>query len=143
MRNILLWLTKNGEAAEYGPWYWQQLSNITLTYNGEIFYTTTSTASQLWNLVTDTKQAGVDLVVPATANSAAKSGFVSPWVDIPFAQVNIPYDKMVKLVHGKPILNAVVNLAFTCPTSDAYTLHAVYLYNSALLMSRGSSEYIF
>jgi len=143
VRNILLWLTKNGEAAEYGPWYWQQLGNITLTYNGEIFYTTTSSASQLWNLVTDTKQAGVDLIVPATANSATQSGFVSPWVDIPFAQVNVPYDKEVKLVHGKPILNAVVNLSFTCPTADAYTLHAVYLYNSSLLMSRGSSEYIF
>jgi len=143
VRNILLWLTKNGEAAEYGPWYWNQLSNITLTYNGEIFYTTTSTASQLWNLVTDTKQAGVDLIVPTTANSATQAGFVSPWVDIPFAQVNVPYDKEVKLVHGKPILNAVVNLSFTCPTADAYTLHAVYLYNSSLLMSRGSSEYIF
>jgi len=143
VRNILLWLTKNSDGAAFGPYYWEQLKDLVLTYNGEIFYQSNSSASQLWNLVTDTKQAGVDLAVPSAANSAALEAFVSPWVDIPFAQVNVPYDKEVKLVHGKPILNAVVNLSFTCPDSGAYTLHAVYLYNASLLMSRGSSEYIF
>jgi hypothetical protein len=49
----------------------------------------------------------------------------------------------MKLLHGKPILNAVVNLEFITPTNDAYTLHAMYLYNASLLCSRGSAEYIF
>ena len=143
VRNILLWLTKDSDGAGYGPFYWQQLSNIVLTYNGEIFYTTTGSGSQLWNLVSDTKQAGVDLSAPDTPNAVAKKAALSPWVDIPFAQVNVPYDKESKLVHGKPILNAVVNLSFTCPDTSAYTLHAVYLYNASLLCSRGSSEYVF
>jgi hypothetical protein len=117
---------------------------VTLTYNGEIFYQTTSDESQMWNLVTDTKESGVNLAVPAGAGLAPTQSYLSTWVDVPFAQVNVPYDKEVKLVHGKPILNAVVNLQFTTPASASdYTLHAVYLYNSSLLFSRGSSEYIF
>jgi hypothetical protein len=56
----------------------------------------------------------------------------------------VPYDKEIKLVHGKPILNAIVNLTFDTPTADTdYTLHAVYLYNASLLCSRGSAEYVF
>ena len=105
----------------------------------------------MWNLITDTKESGVNLAVAGagnpvvpTANGAVAAPYLSTWLDVPFAQVNVPYDKESKLVHGKPILNAVVNLTFTCPTSgDNYTLHAVYLYNASLLMSRGSSEYIF
>lgn len=143
VRNVLLWLTKAGDAAAFGPWYWQQMSNVTLTYNGEIFYQTSSSESQMWNLITDTKESGVNLAVPTAANAGTLGPALSTWLDVPFAQVNVPYDKESKLVHGKPILNAVVNLSFTTPDASAYTLHAVYLYNASLLMSRGSSEYIF
>lgn len=143
VRNILLWLTKQGDAAAFGPWYWSQMGNVTLTYNGEIFYQSTDIESQMWNLITDTKESGVNLAVPTAANAATLGPALSTWLDVPFAQVNVPYDKESKLVHGKPILNAVVNLSFTTPDASAYTLHAVYLYNSSLLMSRGSSEYIF
>jgi hypothetical protein len=56
----------------------------------------------------------------------------------------VPYDKEMKLVHGKPILNAIVNLEFRCPAaSQNFVLHAMYLYNASLLCSRGSAEYIF
>lgn len=143
VRNILLWLTKSGDATSFGPWYWRQLGDVTLTYNGEIFYQSSSIESQMWNLITDTKESGVNLAVPSAAGAGTLAPYLSTWLDVPFAQVNVPYDKEVKLVHGKPILNAVVNLSFTTPDSGAYTLHAVYLYNSSLLMSRGSSEYIF
>jgi hypothetical protein len=63
---------------------------------------------------------------------------------MPFQQTNIQVDKDILLVHGKPILNAVVNLSLQTPTAAAdYTLTVVYLYNSSLLMSRGGAEYIF
>ena len=145
VRNILLWLTKNSDVAAEGPFYWAPMSDVTLTYNGEIFYQTTSDESQMWNLITDTKESGANIAVPAGAGAAPTQSYLTTWVDVPFAQVNVPYDKEVKLVHGKPILNAVVNLQFTTPdnTAGGYTLHAVYLYNSSLLFSRGSSEYIF
>lgn len=102
VRNILLWLSKNSDAAQYGPWKWQPLANVQLTYNGEIFYQTTSSESQLWNLVSDTKEAGVGLALPVSANAQALAPALSTWVDVPFAQVNVPYDKESKLVHGKP-----------------------------------------
>lgn len=145
VRNILLWLTKNSDVAAEGTFYWAPMSDVTLTYNGEIFYQTTSDESQMWNLITDTKESGANIAVPAGAGAAPTKSYLTTWVDVPFAQVNVPYDKEVKLVHGKPILNAVVNLQFTTPdaTAGGYTLHAVYLYNASLLFSRGSSEYIF
>jgi hypothetical protein len=66
------------------------------------------------------------------------------WVELPFAQVSKEWDRESKFVHGKPILNAVVNLEFNVPAaSTSYILHAMYLYNASLLCSRGSAEYIF
>lgn len=146
VRNILLWLTSTEGVADNGSLYWEQIKDIQLTYNGEIFFKSTSNGAQIWNLVCDTKEPGTNLAVQD--DSGNPTSYLSTYVDIPFAQVNVPYDKQVKLVHGKPILNAVVNLSFTTPavlngTTNKYTLHAVYLYNSSLLCSRGSAEYIF
>jgi hypothetical protein len=147
VRNILLWATDASGVAAQGSHYWLPIKDIQLTYNGEIFYRTDSTASQIWNLVCDTKSAGVNsFLLSGAAPQTWATNVLVPWTDIPFAQVNVPYDKEVKLVHGKPILNAVVNLTCTLPTvvsPDRVTLHAVYLYNSSLLCSRGGAEYIF
>jgi len=144
VRNILLWLTNSADTTANGSHYWEQMKDIQLTYNGEIFFKTASSASQIWNLVCDTKEPGAN--IEQQDGSGGFEPFLSTYVDIPFAQVNVPYDKEVKLLGGKPILNAVVNLSFTTPSvlsGDSWTLHAVYLYNSSLLCSRGSSEYIF
>jgi hypothetical protein len=145
VRNILLWLTKADDVALNGSHSWQPLTDIVLTYNGEIYYRADAGASQMWNLISDTKSAGVNTYTQGGGPPATwATNVLAQWVDVPFAQVNVPYDKEVKLVHGKPILNAVVNLSFKTPTAAAdYTLHAVYLYNSSLLMSRGGAEYIF
>jgi hypothetical protein len=146
VKNIVVWLTLDSEQVPgnttFFPCKWYPLTNVQLTYNGEIFSRFDAGSTQLWNLLNDEKSSktNLNLAVPATSSSAP---FVSTWVDMPFSQVNVPYDKEMKLVHGKPILNAVVNLQFTCPNSSAYTLHAMYLYNASLLCSRGSAEYIF
>jgi hypothetical protein len=56
----------------------------------------------------------------------------------------MPTARESKLVHGKPILNAVVQISFRAPAANtAYTLRAMYLYNASLLCSRGSAEYVF
>ena len=151
VKNIVLWLTKNTEQGPstisngYYPFKWYPLSQVTLTYNGEVFSRFDSSSGQLWNLVSETKSSSLNDVVLATAGSAPGTFTknVSYWLDCPFAQVNIPAERDMKLFHGKPILNAVVNLSFIAPTNDAYTLHAMYLYNASLLCSRGSAEYIF
>lgn len=146
VRNIVLWASLNSDqvvgAGSYNPLLWQPITQVQLTYNGEIFTRFDGNSGQLWNLSCDEKSQSVNYSYWANGAAAAAPA-ISTWVDCPFSQVNVPYDKEMKLVHGKPILNAVVNLQFLLPTTGAYTLHAMYLYNASLLCSRGSAEYIF
>jgi hypothetical protein len=142
VQRILIFLTKGSDLATQGNLYWRPLTGIQLTYNGEVFYRADGNTNALWSLISDTKTSSF-ATVTGTAG-AWTPAFDSTWVDMPFAQVSIPYDKEVKLVHGKPILNAVINLSLSTITSASdYTLNCVYFYNSSLLMSRGGSEYIF
>lgn len=146
VRNILLWLTSSTSVSEQGPAYWLPITDAVLTYNGEIFYRADSASKDIWNLVVDTKPQIVSLAAQ-DGSGGVTAAYPLTWTDIPFAQVNTPYDKELKMVHGKPILNAVVNLSFTTPavlsSPASYTLHAVYIYNSSLMCTRGSAEYIF
>ena len=143
VQRILLWLTKASDVLVNGSHSWLPISDIQLTYNGEIFFKTDSTSAQIWNLVADTKESAINSYVQDASGNWTENALMT-YVDIPFSQVCVPYDREVKLVHGKPILNAVVNLSFSVPSSASdYTLHAVYLYNASLLCSRGSAEYIF
>jgi len=142
VQRILMFLTKGSNTANNGNLYWEPITNIQLTYNGEVFYRADGNTNALWSLISDTKSAQIN----TTANTAGAwtPAYSSTWVDMPFAQVSVPYDKEIKLVHGKPILNAVVNLTLQTASAAAdYVLNVVYLYNSSLLVSRGGSEYIF
>jgi hypothetical protein len=148
VKQIVLWLTLNSEQipgnGSYNPNRWYPLGSITLTYNGEIFSRFDAGSSQLWNLTADTKSQVVSVISANPGGAAgASTTALSYWFSCPFAQVDIASDKDMKLLHGKPILNAVVNLTLTTPDASAYTLHAMYLYNASLLCSRGSAEYIF
>jgi hypothetical protein len=150
VKSIILWLTPAANSTpgnatvgqSYLPLTWYPINNVVLTYNGEIFSRFDVGSAALWNLTTAEKVAAVSTtlrVVGGTANA-----YSSPWVECPFAQVMVPKGRDAALIHGKPILNAVVNLQFDVPAlSTAYVLHAMYLYNSSLLCSRGSAEYIF
>jgi len=153
VKSIVLWLTpssaSNNEnvpgSGGFNPLTWQLMNQIELTYNGEVFSRFDSGSAQIWNIVSDQKQSSFSQVnyTPAAAPGTTTT-VVSYWVDCPFAQVSLPYDRCAELVHGKPILNAVVNLKFNTPAQNtAYVLHAMYLYNASLLCSRGSAEYIF
>ena len=152
VKSIVLWLTENTAAGEstpgsgaFDPLAWYLINNVVLTYNGEIFSRFDAGSAQLWNLTTDQKQNSISYT-QYTAGAAVNTTTTFPtyWVECPFAQVALPYDRQSDLVHGKPILNAVVNLTFDVPAlSTNYVLHAMYLYNSSLLCSRGSAEYIF
>ena len=119
------------------------MNNVVLTYNGEIFSRFDSGSAQLWNLLGDQKAAYVNVTSPNYGSTGVVTA-PSYWVECPFAQINMAIGRDSALVHGKPILNAVVNLTFDVPAlSTSYVLHAQYLYNASLLCSRGSSEYIF
>ena len=150
VKSIVLWLTPNSGAGEstpgsgaFNPLQWLPINSVTLTYNGEVFSRFDSGSAPLWNLTCDEKSAAFNNVIQ-TPGSVATTTPVTTWTECPFAQVCVPYDKEMKLIHGKPILNAVVNLQFQAPAaSTSYVLHAMYLYNASLLCSRGSAEYIF
>ena len=147
VKAVLLWLTTSAGivvgGGAFNPFVWPLMNNVILTYNGEQFSRFDAGSSPLWNLVENEKLSAVNTVAQ-TAGSVASSNVVSYWTECPFAQVSKEWDRETKLVHGKPILNAVVNLQFDAPTANtAYTLHAMYVYNASLLCSRGSSEYIF
>jgi hypothetical protein len=152
VKQILLWFSPTtvgggGNAqtpgsGNYQPLYWTQMTDVTLTYNGEIFNRFDSGSSALWNVVEDQKSAGVTGLVAMNFGSAGSPAqIVQSYVKLDFAQVYVPGERESTLIHGKPILNAVVQLAFTAPAAGV--LHAMYLYNSSLLCSRGSAEYIF
>lgn len=142
VQRILIFLTRTTTTNLNGNLYWLPVSDVVLTYNGEVFYRADGTSNQLLSLMCDTKTASYATVTNTAG--AWTPAFDSTWVDMPFAQVSVPYDKEVKLIHGKPILNAVVNLTFSVPSAQSdWVLNCVYLYNSSLLMSRGGSEYIF
>jgi len=142
VKGILLFLTKGSITAANGNLVWPAISQLQLTYNGEVFYRADSGSFAMWNLLNDTKPNTVSTLLQNGASTPNPT--VTSWIHIPFAQTNIPWDREMMLVGGKPILNAVVNLSLSVPTSATdYVLNAVYLYNSSLLCSRGGAEYVF
>ena len=155
VRDILLWAEPvvASSVGSAGQLFWGDLSNVVLTYNGEIFFTSNGGVAQMWNLIEDKKLPGFDItnINPATGAPAASSDKVAKWVDVKFSQVDIPRDRMYDLISGKPILNAVVQLSCVLPSlptvagaaASSWTLHALYLYNASLLCSRGTTDYVF
>ena len=155
VRDILLWAEPvvSSAVGSAGQFYWGDLSNVVLTYNGEIFFTSNGGVATMWNLIEDKKTPGLEItnITPATGAPTPNSDIVSKWVDVKFSQVDVPRDRMYDLISGKPILNAVVQLQCVLPAlptiagavASSWTLHALYLYNASLLCSRGTTDYVF
>ena len=149
VQRILMFLTRADAqgttgTASNGNLSWYPISNVQLTYNGEVFYRADGSSNPIWSLISDTKTASVSQPTSVSGGGGGWASGTSTWVDMPFAQINVPFDKQVKLVHGKPILNAVINLQLLTPTAQSdWVLNVIYLYNASLLMSRGGSEYVF
>jgi len=148
VKSIVLWLTATATSTpgsgNYDPLRFVPINSVQLTYNGEIFSRFDIGSAALWNLTCDEKTQTLPAYNYSNYTTTGYGTVATPWVDCPFAQVCVPYDKEMKLIHGKPILNAVVQLEFQLPaTGTTYVLHAMYLYNASLLCSRGSAEYIF
>ena len=157
VRDIMMWLEVQQPGQNLGSstqFVWYPIQNAELKYNGEVFFTASGNAAQLWNLVEDKKIPGFNTTVLDPAPSpATATQTLSTWTLVKFSQVDVPRDRMYDLVSGKPILNAVINFSYYLPpavqtllsasSSNRAVLHAVYFYNSSLLFSRGTTEYIF
>ena len=108
VRSVLLWLTQTADTApgaggNPGPFWTYNMSKVSLNYNGEVFTRYDLGSSAIWALVGDTKTALVNTTAYSYASPVTTpTGVQCPWVECPFAQINMAYDKEVKLMHGKP-----------------------------------------
>lgn len=145
-KSILLWLTKptdeSGTTKNINRVYLPR--NITLSWNGETLFQTEGTASVLFNLVNEKSTPVFDGSVVSWTGSAFTSLPTNQvYAVVPFAQFSDAVFGTHVNVPGLSVQNAVVNLSLTTPDTDAYVLHAVYLYNSALLFADGNAEFVF
>lgn len=153
VKQIVLWFTpttlggapnaQTPGSGNYQPLNWSQLTDIQLLYNGEVFSRFDNVSWQLWNVVEDQKvsQVGNYTNFTAVGTNTNSAAIATSYVKCDFAQVSMPSERQSVLVHGKPVMNSIVTLQFS--TAVAGTLHAMYIYNASLLLSRGSAEYIF
>ena len=113
VKQIVLWFTpttvgggpnaQTPGSGNYQPLYWTQMTDVQLTYNGEVFNRFDSGSSALWNVVEDQKSAGVTGLVAMNSGSAGSPAqIVQSYVKLDFSQVSVPSDRESVLIHGKP-----------------------------------------
>lgn len=119
-----------------------------MTYAGDIYARYDNASSPLWNLINGNKAPVVDNVL--IGDNGANPGVIteaatfSQWVELPFAQTLVDEDAHYILSHGKPITNGIVNLLVQTPSGQSdWVLNVSYLYNSTLLFSQGTCDYVF
>jgi len=169
VKSIQCWLTSSADttpnysasgtpaADTFAPFNWYLPANIQMSYAGDIYARYDYGSSPLWNLINGNKAPAVDnaqitLGTPPTAASSS----LSYWVELPFAQTMMDEDAHATLVHGKPITNGIVNLLLTVPTdyppvsgsgsvdtSATWQLNVSYVYNTSILFSQGTADYVF
>ena len=128
------------------PFNWYLPSSITMTYAGDVYARFEYSSSPLWNLINGNKVPAVDSLITSStgASNLTQTAGLSYWVELPFAQTMIDEDSHHILVHGKPITNGIVNLQITPPSSQTdWVLNVSYVYNSTLLFSQGTCDYVF
>lgn len=159
VKAIAIWLTNTsdytvtgGAAAPMAPFQWYLPASCQLTYAGDIYSRFDSGSSALWNLINDDKSPQVAMTgynsasTPPGINNLNNS--LAQWVVLPFAQTFVDDDSHYVLVHGKPITNGIVNLIVSPPlysgaVSNDWVLNVSYIYNTTLLMSQGSADFVF
>lgn len=153
VKAIHCWLTRaadttplaSGALGIYNPFNWYLPLAIQMTYAGDIYARYDYASSPLWNLINGNKAPFVNLTLLTQGNpQQTVAANASQWVELPFAQTMVDEDAHYVLSHGKPITNGIVNIDLTTPTAQSdWTLNVSYLYNSTLLMSQGTCDYVF
>lgn len=153
VKAIHLWLTNSADLTQvasggngiYNPFNWYLPLAIQMTYAGDIYARYDYASSPLWNLINGNKAPFVDLAMIAAGTPNTATATASQWVELPFAQTLVDEDSHHTLVHGKPITNGIVNLDLTPPyvAGATWVLNVSYIYNSTLLMSQGTCDYVF
>ena len=150
VQGILLWVVRSadlssttaGNHLNYIP-----LQSVTLSVNGLNYFVAGQNSSQIWNLV-ERKVASQFSTTTLAWSSGSQAYVATPaagyYVWMPFAQGTEVLRDDSMLSNGLGIANSVVNLTVdTGLTSTECQLYAAYLYNSTLLVSGGSCDYVF
>ena len=141
-----MWLTRTTDQVVAGvckPFKWYLPTLVRATYAGDIYAQFTNASSPLWYLINNSKAPAVE-VINMDAAGAAEASYLSQWVEVPFAQTMIDEDAHHTLVHGKPITNGIINLDVITPTAQAdWVLNVSYVYNTTLLISQGTCDFVF
>lgn len=140
-KGMIAWLTNNADSVNKLLWYVPK--DITVLYAGTIYSQYEDGTAQIFNLIDGTAEnsVGTGALVPA-GGAWTSSPANSQWCFLPFAQPQGEDYAHEILVHGKEILNGVVNLQVTAPSAGNWTLHLIYAYNSVIGFSKGSAEII-
>ena len=152
VKAIHCWLSKAGDVSGNtvtgqvsNPFNWQLPKDIQMSYAGDIYARYDYQSSPLWNLINGNKAPAFNNLLVAPAGTAeAASSIVTQWVELPFAQTLVDEDAHYILSHGRPITNGIVNLLLTTPSARSdWVLNVSYIYNSTLLFSQGTCDYVF
>ena len=141
---IRLWCQDNAVASNGDPSLYTVPTQVTLAVNGLIYFDSRNGQQQLWSML-DRKSAAQwsadSITVSGTAFvNTPKSSY---WTWVPFAQHSEVLANESELSHGLSLMNSIVNIQIALPGNTTYTVTAEYLFNSTLLFSRGSAEYVF
>jgi hypothetical protein len=126
-------------------------NSVQLAVNGLIYFDSKNGEQQLWNLVERKTSASFSNEILSTQLAGGVTSWVvTPstgyWIWIPFGQHQEVLANECELSHGLSLMNSIINLTLNLPTlggGATYTVTAEYLFNSTLLFSRGSCEYVF
>lgn len=147
VKGINCWITKGSDTGSVvlNPLKWYALSDLQLTYAGEVFARYDAGSYQLWNLVNSRESPKVS----GSTISYASSTFTGTadsyyWSYLPFAQAYDDGTATDMLVSGKSITNGIVQIQVKTPTADTdYVLHVSYVYNSVIVYTQGSCDFVF
>ena len=147
VRSIFFWIEDTADSNN--PYNWVLPRDVKLLYNGSVYHDYTGVSSQIWDVLGCDIPANFENAVLDFSGVWTASDTLTNWVNLPFSQVYEQLSGTHLMVKGKEINNAVVNVSLRLPTysgastAGRFILHAVYAYNSILLMSGGGAEYIF
>jgi len=147
VKSIQMWLSRTSDVtgAVKNPWNWVLPTSVEMSYAGDIYARFNGQSSTLWNLLNGNKYPGAQSISLADGGANfTNASQVSTWVELPFAQTFLDEDSHHVLVHGKPITNGIVNLLVTTPSAQSdWVLNVSYVYNTTLLFSQGTADYVF
>jgi len=154
VKSLQVWLTRRSESSpntggttaaySYQPGKWYLPNSIQMSYAGDIYARYDNQSSLLWNLINSNKAPVFDTVAITAGSTPTPAAFLAEWVELPFAQTCVDEDSHNTLVHGKPITNGIINLLIAPPSAQTdWEVNVSYVYNTTLLMSQGTCDFVF